>query len=572
MFESNCTLKSSRQTLERPLLISVVKRLSQGFTESDGKLVITETRVIFAEKEIIQRILLLTEIDAITLSTTSPQFIIHAKGQVDELITVSKDKKDIVKVLVSLIQKSSRQRVPLYVVDEKNLDLYATFQEDLDDGHIIRPSIRDLYAVDSADFAFSHFLNRTDPVAQFREAKTQLASSKYNRSSNISNYRLLKTLGKGAHGKVVLAQRMSDASQMSAIKVLKKEELIFKKQVLNVKTEHEVLSSVSHPFLVRMQSAFQSKSHVYFAMDFMIGGELFQHLRQRRTLSEEQTKFIVACLILAIGHLHDSGFLYRDLKPENILLSKEGYPVIADFGLATRADPSELINEFCGTADYLSPEVIMQKGYNRPADWWALGVLTYEMLFGSPPFYSHDVQEMYKKTVTTPLRFLKQSNVSRLAQDFCAGLLMKNAKQRLGSVVGAVELMHHPWFADLDWNKLLLKKIKSPIKSWISESSWETNFDCEFLREDPKEDLEAFDDISKGADSNLFSFVSQQPSWSFNQKSDLHALLAKALLDSHQPELQERFKINGIWRNDKKPQVLELCSLLGDRSSELVSA
>jgi len=572
MFESNGTPKSSRQTLERPLLISVIRRLSQDSDESDGQLVITETRLIFARNEIIQRILLLTEIDAITLSTSSSQFIIHAKSQADELILSSKNKKDILKVLVGLIQKSSRQKVGLYIVDDSKLDMYTTIQEDLEDGHVIRPSRCDLFMIDSVDLSFNQTLRQTDPITQFRKAKPQSSSYKSGFSNNILSYQLLKTLGKGAYGKVVLAQNRADSSLMSAIKVLQKKDLIAKNQIPSVKIEHEILSSISHPFLVRMQSAFQSQNQVYFAMDFMIGGELFQHLRQRRTLTEEQAKFTVACLILAIGHLHDSGYIYRDLKPENILLSGEGYPMLADFGLAAKARPDELVKEFCGTAEYLAPEIIIQKGYNRPADWWALGVLSFEMLFGSPPFYSHDVQDMYKKTLTTPLRFPKQTNVSRLAQDFCAGLLMKSASQRLGSIIGSVELMHHPWFANFDWDKLLLNKVRSPVKSWISERDWEPNFDSEFLNEDPNSIFEESNGNSSPKDAHLFSFMIEKPYRFNSQRSDFQTKLSKVLMESQQSEAQECFKVNRGWRENSHSKVLELHSLLADSSSGLVSA
>jgi serum/glucocorticoid-regulated kinase 2 len=570
MFKSTCHSSHSLQTLERPLLISAVKRLDQNSAVSNGQLVITETRAILAEDEIILRILSLIEIDAITLSTASPQIVIHVKGQVDERILDASNKRDIVRVLVSLIERSTRHKVPVYIVEEKNLEIYATTDEDLEDGYVIRPSVCFLHSVESSDLSFSKLCKRTDPIAQFREPKA--ASNKSAMADRLSDYRLLKTLGKGAHGKVILAQRVGDPSQMSAIKAFRKEELISKNLVGNVQTEHEILSSVSHPFLVKMQSAFQSKSHVYLAMDFMVGGELFQHLRQRRVLSEEQAKFVVASLVLAIGHLHDSGYVYRDLKPENILLSKEGYPIVADFGLSVKTEANEPIKEFCGTPEYLSPEVIMQKGYNRPADWWSLGILAYEMLFGNPPFYSHDVQEMYKKTVTTPLRFPKQSNVSRLAQDFCAGLLVKSAKTRLGSIVGAVELMHHPWFTGFDWNKLALKKIKSPLKSWISESSWENNFDREFTTEDPRLGLESEENTPADDSADLFSFIGQRNLTARSRKSDLSALLTKALTNDYRPELQECYSVNQESRSEKRPIVSEFRSPFGDSNPALCSA
>lgn len=134
-------------------------------------------------------------------------------------------------------------------------------------------------------------------------------------------------------------------------------------------------------------------------MEFMKGGELFQHLKRVKRFNEEQVKFLAACLTLAIGQLHNKDFIYRDLKPENVLLDNEGYPKLTDFGLAKFLSEKDLAKTFCGTPEYLPPEVILDQGSNRPGDWWSLGILIYELVFGIPPFYSRNVQKMYKKTI-----------------------------------------------------------------------------------------------------------------------------------------------------------------------------
>ena len=134
-------------------------------------------------------------------------------------------------------------------------------------------------------------------------------------------------------------------------------------------------------------------------MEFLKGGELFQHLKKIKRFTEEQTKFIIACIITALSYLHNKDYIYRDLKPENVLFDENGYVKLTDFGLAKNIKINEQARTFCGTPEYLAPEVILDKGSNRPADWWSLGILAYEMIFGIPPFYSKDVQEMYKRTL-----------------------------------------------------------------------------------------------------------------------------------------------------------------------------
>lgn len=185
-------------------------------------------------------------------------------------------------------------------------------------------------------------------------------------------------------------------------------------------------------------------------MEFMKGGELFQHLKRVKKFTEAQTKFITACLILALGHLHNHDYLYRDLKPENVLLDEKGFAKLTDFGLAKFLTLHDLAKTFCGTPEYLAPEVILNQGCNRPADWWSLGILTFEMLFGAPPFYTNDEKEMYKRTLTSPLRFPSKSSVSNEAKDFVTGLLMKNSLQRLGSAADSLEVMNHSWFKDFE--------------------------------------------------------------------------------------------------------------------------
>lgn len=212
-------------------------------------------------------------------------------------------------------------------------------------------------------------------------------------------------------------------------------------------------------------------------MDLIRGGDLFNHLKKMKRFSEQQTRFLIACVVTSLGYLHNRDIIYRDLKPENILLDHRGFAYLCDFGLAKFLNEEEQANTFCGTPEYLAPERILDRGCSRSGDWWSLGILTYELLFGSPPFYSKDKKIMYQKTILEKLNFSDNITVSEDAKDFIKKLLTKSPKNRLGNQGDALDIMNHPFLSDFDWSGLLTKTIKpcyNPIKD---VDDWLENFD-----------------------------------------------------------------------------------------------
>lgn len=151
-----------------------------------------------------------------------------------------------------------------------------------------------------------------------------------------------------------------------------------------------ILEHVNHPFLVNLQYCFTTTDKIYFVMSFMRGGELFFHLKEAKRFPEDRARFYAACIALGIGHLHASDIIYRDLKPENILMDDMGYVSLTDFGMAKHVPESQKTSSFCGTPEYIAPEIITGRGHNKPADWWSFGILIYEMLVGIPPFYNQN--------------------------------------------------------------------------------------------------------------------------------------------------------------------------------------
>ena len=191
-------------------------------------------------------------------------------------------------------------------------------------------------------------------------------------------------------------------------------------------------------------------------MKFVRGGELFMHLRKARNFPEKRAKLYSLTVALALGHLHSKHIIYRDLKPENILMEEDGYICLTDFGLAKILEQNEQAYSFCGTPEYLAPEIIEEKGHSFPVDWWALGILTYEMIVGFPPFYTgkDNNQKMYDliqhKQVFFPDAKKHGISMSDECKDFINQCLKKNPNERLGTVNGVNDIIGHTWFQDLN--------------------------------------------------------------------------------------------------------------------------
>lgn len=240
----------------------------------------------------------------------------------------------------------------------------------------------------------------------------------------------------------------------------------------NINLEKDILRSIDHPFLVNMEYVFQNDFRVYFLMKFVKGGELFRHLVEVRMFPEKSAKFFAAQVALALAHLHSKGIIYRDLKPENVLVGEDGYLLVADFGLAKFVQQGELANSFCGTAEYLAPEMLIGNGHDFTVDWWALGILIFEMIVGIPPFFHRNKHRMYflirESAVSFPDPVRHRITVSAEAQDLIRKLLDKNRQTRLG-VNGINEILAHPWFADLNIQQLIEKKITSPYTPRVQD-------------------------------------------------------------------------------------------------------
>ncbi|RSH90807.1 hypothetical protein EHS25_009982 [Saitozyma podzolica] len=296
-----------------------------------------------------------------------------------------------------------------------------------------------------------------------------------------SDFEFLKLIGRGTFGRVFQV-RKKDTRRIYAMKVLSKKEIVAKKEVAHTIGERKILQrSLECPFLVGLKFSFQTEKELYFVTDYKCGGELFWHLQKEGRFSEDRARFYIAELILALEHLHKYNIVYRDLKPENILLDATGHVALCDFGLS-KPDLSndQLTNTFCGTTEYLAPEVLLdEKGYGKHVDFWSLGVLLFEMCCGWSPFYAEQTQEMYRLICYGKIRFPKHV-IGDDGKQFVKGLLNRNPQNRLGARRGAAELKEHPFFKSIDWELLYKKQITPPFKPIVDSDESVANFDPEF--------------------------------------------------------------------------------------------
>lgn len=287
----------------------------------------------------------------------------------------------------------------------------------------------------------------------------------------LTDFQILRTLGTGSFGRVHLV-RSNHNGRFYALKVLKKQTIVKLKQVEHTNDERRMLSVVSHPFLIRMWGTFQDAEQVFMVMDYIEGGELFSLLRKSQRFPNPVAKFYAAEVCLALEYLHANEIIYRDLKPENILLDRNGHIKITDFGFAKYVP--DVTYTLCGTPDYIAPQVISTKPYNKSVDWWSFGIYIYEMLAGYTPFYDANAMKTYENILNAELKFPPFFNAD--AQDLLSKLIERDLSKRLGNLQnGSEDVKNHPWFSEVVWEKLLSRNIETPYEPPIQQGQGDTS-------------------------------------------------------------------------------------------------
>ncbi|KAK2865875.1 hypothetical protein Q7C36_001931 [Tachysurus vachellii] len=364
-----------------------------------------------------------------------------------------------------------------------------------------------------------------DEVCNFTVAETELieteevelTSASVNRDSERVGpdcFELLTVLGKGAYGKVFQVRKVqgSQIGKIFAMKVLKKAKIVCSaKDTAHTRAEREILETVRHPFIVDLWYAFQTGGKLYLILECLSGGELFMQLEKEGIFMEDTACFYLAEITLALGHLHSNGIIYRDLKPENIMLNHEGHIKLTDFGLCKESiHDGSVTHTFCGTIEYMAPEILNRSGHNKAVDWWSLGALMYDMMTGSPPFSAENRKKTIDKILKCKLNL--PPYLTPDARELVKKLLKKNPAQRLGSSkADCADIQKQPFFRHIIWDDLLNKRVDPPYRPSLQSDEDVSQFDTRFTKQTP---VDSPDDttLSDSADHAFAGFTYVAPS------------------------------------------------------------
>ncbi|XP_061402934.1 cGMP-dependent protein kinase, isozyme 1 [Musca vetustissima] len=309
-------------------------------------------------------------------------------------------------------------------------------------------------------------VERSDPEGRDSNRKSEFDNEYAN--IELTDLKKIATLGAGAFGKVDLVSY--DQKTIFALKIVKKIDIVKQDQIEHIYSEkHVMMKCRSSPFIIELYKTFRNDKFVYFLMEACMGGDVWTVMSQRRFFDEKTARFIAGCVVEAFDFLHSHNIIYRDLKPENLMLTTDGYCKLVDFGFAKHIPANQKTHTFAGTPEYVAPEIILDRGHDRSVDYWALGILIFELLVGKTPFRGQNQIKIYQQILGGIDVVQMPSKIPKSAQNLIRALCKQLPAERLGyQRKGILDIKRHSWFDGLDWQKLRNKQLPSPIKRPIN--------------------------------------------------------------------------------------------------------
>ncbi len=440
----------------------------------------------------IKRALPIAEIKAVTYSMLSNNFIIHLPKEYDYYFC-SPDKDEIIEYILHIQQQELQcEKMKFFMLED--IELFPFMKTDKDKHNKWPKS--DAEEMSLSDFQV--YVGKKEAKIEEDVKNTEVLLTQGEEKISQKSFNIITVLGKGYFGKVFLVSKKG-TEDLYALKVINKLDIIKRNFFQGLQNEKKILDSIKNHFVVNLDYCFASPSYIFFAMKFMQGGELYHHLRKAKRFPEKVAKFYACQVFLGMEYLHQQNIMYRDMKPENILLDGKGNAVLADFGISKVLNDKELTKSFVGTPEYVSPEIILEKGHDKSVDLWCFGILLYEMVYGLPPFYSKNQSEMLDWIVKLEPTFPDMVNISDELRDLIKQLLQKDPSKRLG-YASTSSIRNHAWFKDIKWEKIENFEIEPPIKPEIKDEYDTDNFNQQLAKKKPK--LDELKEIDKNIINN----------------------------------------------------------------------
>ena len=469
-----------------------VQKINKNGWKQNRSLILTDKAIYNIKNKQLKRRIDYKTIKGITLAKQSEEFVIHCEDMDYDYQFISSKRKMIIEIINKNYLLVKGEEIKLFEINVKTLTDFVTTKKEKEKQQTMSRMPK-TGKISVKDYLFGNKSKTEVNVIPQKKGK-----KKKNIFNNIKvtmdDFDLIKVIGRGSVGKIYLVEYKTD-KKYYAMKSMRKDQLVSEGIVDNILLERNILMEGQCPFILPLSFFFQTPERIYYITPYMSGGDLFHKLKTEIFFKEETVKFYSAQIAIALQYIHDLGIAYRDLKPENILIDQDGYIKLCDFGSCVKIRGTEKETSFAGSPEYAAPEMITYSGHNTMCDWWSLGILIYELLYGNTPFFNMDKNRMYDLINTGSISYPKfiqiegeekprNYKISEEAKNLISLLLEKDPGNRLGTS-GLQQIKKHPFFNGISFDDLVKKKIKAPFKPNIKDlkdiDSITRNFDEEYL-------------------------------------------------------------------------------------------
>ena len=491
-FTKDFTIKNNVTREEEIQFSDTVQKINKNGWKQSRNLVLTDKAIYNLKKKELKRRIDYTKIIGITLSKQSDEFVIHCLEMDYDYQFISQKKKTIVEIIAKNYEIIKEEELKLFEINVKNLNQFVTTKKEKEKQQSLSRMPK-TGQINVKDYLFGNKSKTDVNIFQTKNSKKSNSINFKNIQANYEDFEIKSVIGRGSVGKILLAKYIKDGKYY-AIKSMRKDQIISEGIADNILVEKNILIKSQCEFILKLSFFFQTPERIYYVTPFIKGGDLYHKLKSEIFFKEDLVRFYTAQIAVALQYLHNLEITYRDLKPENILLDEDGYIKLCDFGSSVIIRGTEKVKNFAGSPEYAAPEIITYSGHNFMCDWWSLGILIYELLYGNTPFFNMDKTRMYDLINTGAISFPKfiqiegeekprNYKVSEDAKNIISKFLEKDPGTRLGRQ-GLDEIKKHPFFSGINFDDLNKKKIKPPFRPNFSkeEQDLTNNFDEEYLK------------------------------------------------------------------------------------------